>query len=214
MKKSIITIFTLFLSLGIFAQNSAESRNIVDKTYKDYISSDGIKLSFTLTTIDSQGQEYDTQKGKASVKGDKFHLETTDMDVWFDGKTQWVLMKSIKEVNVSNPSDSELASISPLALLGLYREGYVLKSPISKSLKNRSVYQINMIPVNENTEFKDITVYIDKTSSRLLQAEFTMKNNMKSKIDITDYNDNYKFSDSDFVFDTTKNRDLEIIDLR
>lgn len=214
MKKSIITIFTLFLSLGIFAQNSAESRNIVDKTYKDYISSDGIKLSFTLTTIDSQGQEYDTQKGKASVKGDKFHIETTDMDVWFDGKTQWVLMKSIKEVNVSNPSDSELASISPLALLGLYREGYVLKSPISKSLKNRSVYQINMIPVNGNAEFKDITVYIDKTSSRLLQAEFTMKNNMKSKIDITDYNDNYKFSDSDFVFDTTKNRDLEIIDLR
>lgn len=214
MKKSIITIFTLFLSLGIFAQNSAESRNIVDKTYKDYISSDGIKLSFTLTTIDSQGQEYDTQKGKASVKGDKFHIETTDMDVWFDGKTQWVLMKSIKEVNVSNPSDSELASISPLALLGLYREGYVLKSPISKSLKNRSVYQINMIPVNGNAEFKDITVYIDKTSSRLLQAEFTMKNNMKSKIDITDYNDNYKFSDSDFVFDITKNRDLEIIDLR
>lgn len=214
MKKSIITIFTLFLSLGIFAQNSAESRNIVDKTYKDYISSDGIKLSFTLTTIDSQGQEYDTQKGKASVKGDKFHIETTDMDVWFDGKTQWVLMKSIKEVNVSNPSDSELASISPLALLGLYREGYVLKSPISKSLKNRSVYQINMIPVNGNAEFKDITVYIDKTSSRLLQAEFTLKNNMKSKIDITDYNDNYKFSDSDFVFDITKNRDLEIIDLR
>lgn len=214
MKKSIITIFTLFLSLGIFAQTSAESRSIVDKTYKDYISSDGIKLSFTLTTIDSQGQEYDTQKGKASVKGDKFHLETTDMDVWFDGKTQWVLLKSIKEVNVSNPSDSELASISPLALLGLYREGYVLKSPISKSLKNRSVYQINMIPVNGNTEFKDITVYIDKTSSRLLQAEFTMKNNMKSKIDITDYNDNYKFSDSDFVFDTTKNRDLEVIDLR
>lgn len=214
MKKSIITIFTLFLSLGIFAQNSAESRNIVDKTYKDYISSDGIKLSFTLTTFDSQGQEYDTQKGKASVKGDKFHIETTDMDVWFDGKTQWVLMKSIKEVNVSNPSDSELASISPLALLGLYREGYVLKSPISKSLKNRSVYQINMIPVNGNAEFKDITVYIDKTSSRLLQAEFTMKNNMKSKIDITDYNDNYKFSDSDFVFNITKNRDLEIIDLR
>lgn len=214
MKKSIITIFTLFLSLGIFAQNSAESRNIVDKTYKDYISSDGIKLSFTLTTIDSQGQEYDTQKGKASVKGDKFHLETTDMDVWFDGKTQWVLMKSIKEVNVSNPSDSEVASISPLALLGLYREGYVLKSPINKSLKNRSVYQINMIPVNGNAEFKDITVYIDKTSSRLLQAEFTMKNNMKSKIDITDYNDNYKFSDSDFVFDITQNRDLEVIDLR
>ena len=214
MKKSIFTILTLLLTLGLIAQNSSESRKIVDKTYNDYISSDGIRISFVLTTLDSEGEEYDSQKGVASIKGNKFHLEVNEMDVWFDGKTQWVLMKSINEVNISNPSESELASISPLALLGIYKEGYLLKAPITKTVKNRNVHQIEMTPLDANKEFKAITIYIDKASERLTQAHFILKNNMQTKIDLTDYNDNYKYSDNEFVFDKSEYMDTEVIDLR
>ncbi|NLD23501.1 MAG: hypothetical protein GX670_04640 [Bacteroidales bacterium] len=214
MKKSIFTILTLLLAVGLFAQNSAESRKIIDKTYNDYISSEGIKLSFVLTTIDSEGEEYDSQKGVAFIKANKFHLEMNDIDVWFDGKTQWVLMKNIDEVNISNPSESELASISPLALLGIYKDGYSLKAPLSKTLNNKNVYQIEMTPMNAGKDFKSIKINIDKASGRLTQALFTLKNNMKTKIDITDYNDNYKFGDSDFIFDKSKYKDTEVIDLR
>lgn len=214
MKKSIFTILTLLLAVGLLAQNSAESRKIIDKTYNDYISSEGIKLSFVLTTIDSEGEEYDSQKGVAYIKANKFHLEMNDIDVWFDGKTQWVLMKNIDEVNISNPSESELASISPLALLGIYKDGYLLKAPLSKTLNNKNVYQIEMTPMNAGKDFKSIKINIDKASGRLTQALFTLKNNMKTKIDITDYNDNYKFGDSDFIFDKSKYKDTEVIDLR
>ena len=214
MKKSIFTILTILFAFGLFAQNSAESRKIIDKTYNDYISSEGIKLSFVLTTIDSDGEEYDSQKGVASIKANKFYLEMNDMDVWFDGKTQWVLMKNIDEVNISNPSESELTSISPLALLGIYKDGYLLKAPLSKTLNNKNVYQIEMTPMNAGKDFKSIKINIDKASGRLTQALFTLKNNMKTKIDITDYNDNYKFGDSDFIFDKSKYKDTDVIDLR
>jgi outer membrane lipoprotein-sorting protein len=214
MKKSIFTILTLLFTLGLLAQNSADSRKIIDKTYNDYITSEGIILSFVLNTLDSDGEEYESLKGVASIKGNKFHLEMNDMDVWFDGKTQWVLMKSINEVNISNPSESELASISPLALLGIYKEGYLLKAPISKTLNNKNVNLIEMTPIDANKEFKTIAIYIDKASGKLMQALFTLKNNMQTTIDVTDYNDNYKFSDSDFVFDKSQYRDSEVIDLR
>lgn len=214
MKKSIFTILTLLFTLGLFAQSSADSRKIIDKTYNDYISSDGIKLSFDLTNIDSNGEKYDSQKGVASIKGNKFHLKMDDMDVWFDGKTQWVLMKSINEVNISNPSESELASISPLALLGMYKDGYQLKAPQSKTLNSKSVNLIEMTPIDAKKDFKSISIYIDKTGGRLNQVNFTLKNNMQTKIDITDYNDNYKFSDNDFVFDKSQYKNTEIIDLR
>ena len=214
MKKSIFTILTLLLAVGLFAQNSAESRKIIDKTYNDYISSEGIKLSFVLTTIDSDGEEFDSQKGVASIKANKFHLEMNDMDVWFDGKTQWVLMKSIDEVNISNPSESELASISPLALLGMYKDGYLLKAPASKTLNNKGVHLIEMTPIDATKEFKSINIYIEKVSGRLIQAFFTLKNNMQTKIDITNYNDNYKFNDSDFIFDKSQYKYTEVIDLR
>ena len=87
MKKSIFTILTLLLAVGLFAQNSAESRKIIDKTYNDYISSEGIKLSFVLTTIDSEGEEYDSQKRVAFIKANKFHRQMNDIDLRLDGDT-------------------------------------------------------------------------------------------------------------------------------
>lgn len=214
MKKSILIITTLFFTIGLFSQNSDEARKIVDKTYNDYISSQGIRLSFELITMDSDGEELDSHEGVASIKGNKFHLEMSDIDVWFDGKTQWVLMKGINEVNISNPTDSELASISPLALLGIYREGYQLKAPINNTLNKINVSMIEMTPIDANKEFKAITICIDKASGKLVQANFTLKNNMQNRIDITNYNDNYKYSDSDFIFDKSKFKEVEIIDLR
>lgn len=214
MKKSILLISIFLLAFALFAQDSPDARKIVDRTYNKYISSEGIRLSFVFTTLDAEGTEYDSQKGVASIKGDKFHIEMENMDVWFDGKTQWVLMKGIDEVNISNPSERELAAISPLALLGIYKDGYILKAPLSKSINGKRVTQIEMNPVNGNREYKTISVFIDKSNDRLVQANFTMNNNMQTKIDITDYNDNYKFSDSTFVFDKKQFPNVEIVDLR
>ncbi|HLW10880.1 MAG TPA: LolA-like putative outer membrane lipoprotein chaperone [Fermentimonas sp.] len=214
MKKSILLISIFLLAFTLFAQDSPDARKIVDRTYNKYISSEGIRLSFVFTTLDAEGTEYDSQKGVASIKGDKFHIEMENMDVWFDGKTQWVLMKGIDEVNISNPSERELAAISPLALLGIYKDGYILKAPLSKSINGKRVTQIEMNPVNGNREYKTISVFIDKSNDRLVQANFTMNNNMQTKIDITDYNDNYKFSDSTFVFDKKQFPNVEIVDLR
>ena len=214
MKKSILLISIFLLAFALFAQDSPDARKIVDRTYNKYISSEGIRLSFVFTTLDAEGTEYDSQKGVASIKGDKFHIEMENMDVWFDGKTQWVLMKGIDEVNISNPSERELAAISPLALLGIYKDGYILKAPLSKSINGKRVTQIEMNPVNGNRDYKTISVFIDKSNDRLIQANFTMNNNMQTKIDITDYNDNYKFSDSTFVFDKKQFPNVEIVDLR
>lgn len=214
MKKSILLISIFLLAFALFAQDSPDARKIVDRTYNKYISSEGIRLSFVFTTLDAEGTEYDSQKGVASIKGDKFHIEMENMDVWFDGKTQWVLMKGIDEVNISNPSERELAAISPLALLGIYKDGYILKAPLSKSINGKRVTQIEMNPVNGNREYKTISVFIDKSNDRLVQANFTMNNNLQTKIDITDYNDNYKFSDSTFVFDKKQFPNVEIVDLR
>lgn len=214
MKKSILLISIFLLAFTLFAQDSPDARKIVDRTYNKYISSEGIRLSFVFTTLDAEGTEYDSQKGVASIKGDKFHIEMENMDVWFDGKTQWVLMKGIDEVNISNPSERELAAISPLALLGIYKDGYILKAPLSKSINGKRITQIEMNPVNGSREYKTISVFIDKSNDRLVQANFTMNNNMQTKIDITDYNDNYKFSDSTFVFDKKQFPNVEIVDLR
>jgi outer membrane lipoprotein-sorting protein len=174
----------------------------------------GIRLSFKSTLTDKDGTVYIPQSGGAYIKGDKFKLEMEAMDIWFDGKTQWVLMKDVNEVNISVPTASEIASISPLALLGIYKNGFTLKTPASKTINGRSTHLIDMVPASQNKDFKSITAAIDKESGNIIQVILTMADGMKNKIDISGYNTNHQFSDTLFRFDKNDYPGVEIVDLR
>ncbi|HBT86139.1 MAG: LolA-like putative outer membrane lipoprotein chaperone [Fermentimonas sp.] len=214
MKRLASILLVLSLGLAAIAQDSAQSREILDKTYSGYMSSNGIKLSFKSYIDEVGATESDSQKGEAYIKGNKFRVEMDDINIWFDGTTQWVLLKDVDEVNISNPTKSELTSVSPLAMLGIYKDGYILKNPLSKTVNGLDVYQINMSPVAANSDIKEITLAIDKTKNRLVQVKLTMSNNLLYKIDITDYNDNFKYNDSEFVFNKNNYPGVEIVDLR
>jgi outer membrane lipoprotein-sorting protein len=202
------------MSVLAVGQNSNEAKALLDKTYNQYVGSKGIRLNFSATYIDANGKEQGSQEGTAYVRGNKFRLEMESMNVWFDGKTQWVLMKDINEVNISNPSNEELASISPTALLGMYKQGFILDEPINKTINGKNASVIDMKPIKENGEINSIAVAIDKTSQELLQVTITMSNNTKNRLDISNYNSNYKFDDNEFVFDKSKHSGVEIVDLR
>lgn len=214
MKKYVIILSTLLFILTGFAQNSGESKAILDKTYSNYKASNGIKLSFSTTTKETNGTTYDPQRGEAFIKGDKFRIEMEAMNIWFNGNTQWVLLKDLDEVNISNPTKTELATVSPLSLLGIYKEGFNLKAPVSKTINGVSVYQIEMVPTINKGDLKVISVAIDKKQYTIVQAILTMSNNIQNKIDVTNYNANYKFEDKEFTFDKSKHPDVEIVDLR
>src|SRR5690554_5876623 len=153
------TIVTaLFFTSFSWAQSSAEARAILDKASQLYEKSEGVKISFVLKTDDTDNSIYEPQNGEAFAKGNKFKLELPYATTWFDGKTQWVLLKDANEVNVSNPSTDELAAISPLALLNMYKTGYVLKDPRSRTIKGEDVFEIEMSPTNNTQDIKTISI--------------------------------------------------------
>jgi outer membrane lipoprotein-sorting protein len=219
MKKDILAFLFFFLS-GLLSfsrssvQSSAEARKILDKFYETYEQSQGVAFSFEITTIDANGMQYRPQQGEAMMKGDKFKLDMNTVIIWFDGKTQWVLLKDVGEVNISTPSAKEVAYTSPLALLRLYKSGYTLKKPISATVNGKSAYVIEMVPTTTHSDFKQLSVAVDKKTNTILQIKTTLKNNQTSIIDIKNYNDNHNFPDSVFVFDKADYHDVEVVDLR
>jgi outer membrane lipoprotein-sorting protein len=136
------------------------------------------------------------------------------IDTWFDGKTQWVLMKDLNEVNISHPSNEEIASISPLALLSMYKTGFTLDTPASEIINGKNAFIINMSPTASKSDFKKISVGIDKKTNTVLQVDITLKNGMRNKISINDYNTNYNFPDTEFIFNRDDHKGVEIVDLR
>lgn len=214
MKKYIFTVTALLAVSAGFAQPAVNARNILDKAYSAYENSNGIKMAFNITSTDENGTVYQSQKGTARVKGNKFKIETSTIDTWFDGKTQWVLMKELNEVNISHPSNEEVASISPLALLSMYKTGFTLDAPASEIINGKNAFVINLSPTGSKSDFKKISVGIDKKTNSVLQVDITLKNGMRNKIDINDYNTNYNFTDTEFIFNKDHHKGVEVVDLR
>jgi len=214
MKRNIVLTTLLLITFSVVAQNADQSRDILDKVSLQFEQSKGISLDFKITTTDESSGSYTPQTGKAQIKGNMFKLTMEDMDIWFDGKTQWVYMKGVNEVNISNPTNEELATISPLALLNTYKTSYTLQKTKNATVNGSAVHEIGMTPTLKSSDIKQLTVSIDKKNNTLIQVKTSMKNGMNSIIQISNYNANNNFSDLIFKFDKTKYPNAEIIDLR
>jgi len=67
-----------------------------------------------------------------------------------------VLMKEVNEVNISQPTAQEVASISPLALFGIYKEGYTLSPPVTTTVNGKQAYRIDMVPTSNKGDFQSV----------------------------------------------------------
>lgn len=210
MKPGIPLLAALLLSLPLFSQSNAESKAIMDKAFAGFETSKGIQLSFKTSSQDADGNTYQPESGTAFIKGNRFKLEMESMNIWFDGVTQWVFIKEANEVNISKPDGQEIAAVSPLALLGMYKNGYMLKAPISKTIKDTPVWQIEMIPSAGNRDFKVVVASINKKDHTVMQVILTAANGMKTQIDLSGYNANHQFDDALFRFDKTTYPGVEI----
>ena len=214
MRTFILIISALFIITLSNAQGSARSKSILDEANQQYEKSEGIKLIFTMNTSDIDGTNYEPQPGTAYVKGNKFKLDLHYATTWFDGKTQWVLLKDANEVNISTPSADELSIISPLALLNMYKSGYILKEPVMKTINGQEVSEIEMTPNNKSQELKTISIAINKKTNAVVEVKFTTNNGFSNRLAVSEFIVNDKYSNDLFSFNKLNHPGVEIIDLR
>lgn len=210
----ILTLSILLLSAASYAQSSKESKDILDKASQLFEKSEGVKLSFVLSSDNPDGGAFEPQEGVAFVKGNKFKLELTFSTTWFDGTTQWVLLKDANEVNISTPTPQELISISPLALLNMYNTNYVLKKPTRSTYNGKEITEIEMTPINKSQDFKSLSIAIDIKTNSVVLVKVTTSDGSKNKLSISDYTSNNKYTNDLFTFNKYNHPGVEIIDLR
>lgn len=210
----ILSLSILLLSVASYAQSSAESKAILDKASQLFEQSEGVKLSFILSPDSPEGGAFEPQEGVAFVKRNKFKLDMPYSTTWFDGTTQWVLLKDANEVNISSPTDEELISISPLGLLNMYKTNYVLKKPVAGSFNGKATTEIEMFPINKSQDFESLTITLNNKTNSVVMVKFTTRDGNKNKLTISDYNSNNKFTDELFQFNKKNHPGVEIIDLR
>ena len=197
MEKLMITIVMLLMSVVSQGQTAKE---VLDKCAATVSSKSGAQASFTIS-----GQNMNTS-GTIAIKGKSFHATTPQAIVWFDGKTQWTYMKKNDEVNVSNPSQSELQSINPYNFIYMYKNGYT-----ATMTKKSNSYEVHLTAKGK----KQIPeMYIVVSQKNYVPSQIRMKQSKGwTTINITNFKQ-AKLSDSSFRFNSKDFPSAEVIDLR
>jgi len=211
----------VLLAIGLFglspkasAQKDAKAKTILDKSSEACSGAKDLTVGFTLEIKDPATAVNERFDGEILLKGNRFFLSTPESVTWFDGKTQWVYLKSAQEVTVSEPNEVELRAINPLAVLNSYKTDCNYKFLSEKTdTKNRKVYEIELIPPRKS-EFSRILLQINRTDYIPVFFQLFYKNKTENRIYVTKYQLNQNHPDSLFVFDKKCYPEAEIIDLR
>ncbi len=202
MRKILLSIILAALSVtGIYAQNAAKAKSILDKTAKVLGNKDGASANFTLSTAKTG-----SVSGTISIKGNKFQARTPQIIVWYNGKTQWTYTKKNDEVNVSTPNKASQMTMNPYTFINIYRSGYDM------SLKTSGKTNIvHLTAQNKKNGIEEMYIYV---SSNYTPSMVKLR---KGKEWTTISISNFKtktLADNIFTFNSKEFPSAEIIDLR
>ncbi|MBP1664034.1 MAG: outer rane lipoprotein carrier protein LolA [Bacteroidetes bacterium] len=208
-------VFSLMIAIAaiisVNAQSNSNAVKVVDNMLQ-LLKNNAIKTNFEMEVKEPSSAQSHRMKGNFTMKENKFILNTAEMNVYFDGKTQSAYMTSVNEVSITNPTEKELAETNPMAIISSYKRKSAIK--FAKSSISKSFHVIELIPKDKNSSFKKIVLNVNKTNNYPLFIELIDKSGMITDLTLTQFKSGLNISDNTFIFNPKKYKDIEINDLR
>lgn len=197
----LLSLVVFFSASDIYAINANE---VLTNASEKYQKDGSISAQFTLLGV---GNSTD---GTITISGDKFHLSTPLLSIWYNGRTQWTYSAETNEVNITEPTVEELQQVNPFAIINSFRMQF--NATLLKSAN--SMYRIQLTPLKSvNTSISKAIVTLNASTLYPNEIALTIDNNI-----ITIKTKNIKaiknVPHKTFVFDEKKYPNAEIVDLR
>ncbi len=219
MKKSIITIIALaalVISLVFpgYAQTDAAAKTLLDKVGQTYEKHKTMQAEFSLVIKQAQ-QATHTESGKIYMDNSagKYHITTSSQDIISDGKTQWMVLKDVGEVQITDVAPASDA-ISPTNIFSFYKEGYKYVSSADESANGKQLAVVELTPEDRNAPYFKIKLRIDEKTYQIHDVTIFDKGGNRFAYTIKNTKVNPPLADSQFTFEQTDYPDMEIVDLR
>ncbi len=201
----------LFLLLSMEPLHAQNGTKALDKVVGKFQQSNGISATFTLTVFNALNEPVEKQNGTIKLSGNKFYWNTTSMIVWYDGLQQWAYVKATEEVNLTEPTAEEIATVNPYILINNYKKDFSIKTLKSKSSKD-SIAELT--PKKKGTNIDHIIIIINTTTWNPSSFKLYYSDRTYSIINLSKYATDQNFPDSTFVFNKKQYPKAELIDLR
>ncbi|HEY0896949.1 MAG TPA: outer membrane lipoprotein carrier protein LolA [Sphingobacteriaceae bacterium] len=216
MKKVLISAaLLLWTAVQVSAQSDARANAILAEVSKKYKAYDVIKTDFTFTIDNPQAKIKESQAGTlyARSKTNQYKVILKDQELISDGKSQWTYLKSDKEVQVNEVSNSNDA-FNPARLFTMYEKGFKSLYNGETRINGRSYYTIDLTPLDPKTSFFKVRLRIDKATRMINNAILFDKGGNRYTYAIRGFTPNVKVPAATFTFDPKKHPGVEVVDLR
>lgn len=203
MKKIILSLLIVLLSaVGVYAQNAAGAKKVLDKAASIVGRKGGAYATFSLAS-----PKYGNTQGTIAIKGNKFNARTGEAIIWFNGQTQWTYMKATDEVNVTTPTESQQAAMNPYKFITMYKSGFNL----SMTTKGNS-HVVHLTAINKKRNVQEMYITVNKKTSVPTEVKLRQGSNWTT-LKITSFQAKDQ-ADRVFVFNAKDFPNSEVIDLR
>lgn len=212
-RKFIVVIILLFPLFMVANAQSTKAAQVIDKARIQYEKCGGVTADFDIT-MTQKGKNIGSSTGSLKMKGRKFSFSTEEVQMWYDGKNQWVMNVGNDEVSLSEPSTDEMDALNPSVLFSTYQKEYVTKYVGVKTVGNKALETVELMPKKSQSDIVKITLQIEQKSSLPVIILIQTKSGSSQKIVIKNYKSGVVLADGVFVFNKKQYPKAEVIDLR
>lgn len=222
-------IMKLFYTLSIvlatvlsgFAQtNSGKTENdpaakaILDRVSTKYQSYNTLEVDFSLSIVSKVDGLNETMKGYVWLKGQKYRVNTDDVEIICDNVKRWMILKGDQkevQINFYEPDANNIES--PSQLFTIYKSNYYYRLDGKESLDGKQMTRIQLVPINaKESPYSYVYLLID-AEDIIRKARIVGKDGVEYNWQIVKFAPNTKIDDSKFTFNASQYPGYHIEDL-
>lgn len=223
MNSSIDTTIKLLVALVVssaltalpgHAQTDPAAKSLLDRVSRTYEAYKTIQADFSLTVKQAQQAPY-TESGKIVMdkQAGKYHISASNQDIISDGKSQWVVLKDVGEVQITEVASTSDA-ISPANIFSFYKKGYKYVSAADEHANGKQLAVVELTPEDTNAPYFKIKLRIDERTHQIHDVTIFDKGGNQFVYVLKNTKANPLLTDSRFAFRQADYPDMEIVDLR
>ena len=208
MKKNYLVLILLLGITGLAkSQNDPNAKKVLDGVSLKLKTLKGVTANFSYTTKDRNKSLKGSVKGKISIKGQKYYIKQAGTEIFCNGLKVWNF-NGEDEVTVADVESDDNKTLSPQKLLSnFYDKDFTYKLVSSVG----SYHEIMMIPTDKRKNFKQVTVFVDKSKNLIAKADVIDKSDNTIGFMLTNIVTNVTMPDSKFAFDPAKHPGVEVV---
>lgn len=191
-----------------------KAKQILDKVALKTKGYQTIKADFSFTLENIQEKMSDTHNGNILIKGNKYKVDLMGVETYFNGKTIWMYLKDVEEVNISDPDLSNDETLNPATIFTIYEKGYKYLHVGETTQNGKKADIIDLFPEERNKPFSRVKLVVYQDNSQIGKITQIGKDGNNYIIDIKKMVVDVPANDAEFTFDTAKHPKVEVIDMR